>query len=176
MHYWRIDLVLPTHYVAATFRENAEYIIEDRHMEKQSIRASLIENIEAELKKDADDIDGDFIDCGIDELNVLDGLTPPTLDDGALNAAARAVRARAAWGRRNTHTKTMRKRRFIRRTIRGVCAACYASLLLLSASQLTALVTGSCLPSKIGITLCCGTKYCLCETAEAKVETGDHFP
>jgi hypothetical protein len=145
-------------------------------MKKQSMRASLIGHIESELKKDADDIDCASIDRAIDELYTLDSLTPPKLDDNTLDAAARAVRARAAWRRRNTRTKTMRKRRFIRRAIRGVCAACCASLLLLSANQIAAIVTGSCIPSKIGIKLCCGTKYCLCETVEAEVETGDHFP
>jgi hypothetical protein len=137
-------------------------------MEKQSMRASLIEHIESELKKNADDIDCASIDRAMDKLYTLDGLTPPKLDDDALNAAARAVRSRAAWRHQNTHTKTMRKRRFIRRAIRGVCAACCASLLLLSANQITAIVTGSCIPSKIGIKFCCGTKICLCEIAEAE--------
>jgi hypothetical protein len=133
-------------------------------MTKQSMRASLVEKIESELKKDADDIDGDLIDCGIDELNMLDGLVPPMLGDDTLNAAARAVRARAAWRCRNMRTKMMRKRRFIRWAIRGVCA----SLLLLSANQVTAFVTGSCIPAKIGIEFCCGTKYCHCEIVEAE--------
>jgi hypothetical protein len=145
-------------------------------MEKQSMRDSLIESIESELKKNADDIDCASIDRAIDELYTLDGLAPSKLDDDALLAAARAVRARAAWRRRNVQTKTMRKRRFIRRAIRGVCAACCASLLLLSANQITAIVTGSCIPSKIGIRFCCGTKICLCEIAEGEAETGEHFP
>jgi hypothetical protein len=139
-------------------------------MGKQSMRASLIEHIESELKKNADDIDGDFIDRAIDKLYTLDGLTPPKLSDDALDAAARTVRSRAAWRRGNTLAEGARKHRFIRRAIRGACAACCASLLLFSANQVTALVTGSCLPSKIGIKLCCGTKICLCETAEAEVE------
>jgi hypothetical protein len=29
-------------------------------------------------------------------------------------------------------------------------------------------VSGSCLPSKVGIKICCGTKYCPCGTARGE--------
>jgi hypothetical protein len=127
-------------------------------MEKQRIRNSLIEDIEFELKKKPGDIDGELIDRGIDRLYALDGLSPPGLDDEALRAAARTVRARAAWRRRNEMTERTLKRRFSRWT----WAACGAFLLFFSANYVTALLTGSCLPSKIGIKICCGTAYCVC--------------
>jgi hypothetical protein len=139
-------------------------------MEKQNMRASLIETIESELEKDAEDIDGECIDRAVDGLYALDGLSPPKLSDEALAAAARTVRSRAAWRRRNTLAEGARKRRFTRRAVRGVCAACCALLVLFSANYVTTLITGSCLPSKAGIKLCCGTKFCRCDMAEAKEE------
>jgi hypothetical protein len=141
-------------------------------MEKQSIRDSLIEHIESELKKDAGDIDGGFIDRRIDELYALDGLSPPKLSDEALDAAARTIRARAAWRRRNTQAKEARKRRFIRRVAGGAAAACCLFVLTFSANYITTLVTGSCIPSKAGIKICCGTQFCHCDTAQAE-ETGN---
>jgi hypothetical protein len=143
-------------------------------MEKRSVRVPLIESIESELKKDADDIDGAFIDRRIDELYTLDGLTPPKLSDDALDAAARTVRSRAAWRRGNTLAGQARKRRFTSLVVRGVCAACCAFLFFFSANYVTTLVTGSCIPSKMGIKICCGTKICVCETVEAEEETGYH--
>ncbi|MDR2134515.1 MAG: hypothetical protein LBP27_05350 [Treponema sp.] len=130
-------------------------------MEKQGRRDSLVRGIESELEKDAQDIDADFIDRGIDELYALDGLSPPNPGDGALRAA-RTVRARAAWRRRNTLADRERKRRFAR----GVCAACCVFLFLFSANRAITLATGSCLPSRVGIKICCGTKYCLCDAAK----------
>jgi hypothetical protein len=128
-------------------------------MEKQRIRDSLIETIEMELKKDPDGIDDGLIERGIDGLYALDGLSPPRLDDEALRAAARTVRARAAWRRRTALAERALKRRFTRWT----WAACGAFLLLFSANYAAALLTGSCLPSKIGIKICCGTAYCVCD-------------
>jgi hypothetical protein len=135
-------------------------------MEKQKRPNSLIEDIESELKKDADNLDCDFIDCRIDELYALDGLDPPKLNDEALDTAARTIRARAAWRRRNTQAKEARKYRFTRRMMRGTAAACGAFLFFFSANYLSTLVTGSCIPSKVGIKICCGTQFCVCETAE----------
>ena len=139
-------------------------------MEKQKRPNSLIEDIESELKKDADDLDCDFIDRRIDELYVLDGLDPPKLNDEALDAAARTIRARAAWRRRNTQVKEARKHRFTRRMMRGAAAACGAFLLFFSANYLSTLITGSCIPSRVGIKICCGTQFCVCEIAEAAVD------
>jgi hypothetical protein len=137
-------------------------------MEKQRVRDSLVEDIESELKKDADNIDGDLIERSIDKLFALDGLSPPEPGDEALQAAVRAIRSRAAWRRRNTLAEQVRKRRFVRRVVCGVCAACCAFLVLFSANYATTLLTGSCLPSKVGIKVCCGTKYCICDTAGEK--------
>jgi hypothetical protein len=137
-------------------------------MEKQNARDSLIEDVESELKKDARAIDGDFIDRRIDELYALDGMDPPRLNDEALAAAARTVRARAAWRRRNTQAKEARKGRFARRVFRGAVAACCLAVFGFSANYLTALVTGSCIPSKAGIKICCGTKFCFCDVAQVE--------
>jgi hypothetical protein len=145
--------------------------MEGGDMEKKSVRDSLIEDIASELEKDADSIDGDFIDRRIDELCALEGLSPPKLNGEALAAAARTVRARAAWRNRNTLTERERKRRFTRRAVRWAWAACCAVLVLFSANYVTTMVTGSCLPSKVGIKVCCGTQFCRCETAEAKEES-----
>ncbi|MDR0722479.1 MAG: hypothetical protein LBF75_06760 [Treponema sp.] len=133
-------------------------------MKKQPMRTSLIEDIESELKKDADHIDPDFIDRRIDELYGLDGLSLSKLDDEALGAATRTVLARAAWRRRNTLAKQASKRGVTRWAV----AACCAFLFLFSANYVTTLITGACLPAKVGIKICCGTKYCLCD--RAKVE------
>ena len=143
-------------------------------MEKQSTRAFLIENIESELEKNADDIDPGFIDRVIDELYALDGLSPPKLSGETLDAAARTIRSRAAWRRRNTLAEQTRKRRFIRRAVRGTCAACCALLFLFSVNYVTTLITGSCLPSKAGINICCGTKYCRCDIAKAEEKSPSH--
>jgi hypothetical protein len=143
-------------------------------VEKQDPRDSLVECIESELQKDADNIDGDRVDRAIDGLYALDGLSPPRPGSGDLEALLRAVRSRAAWRRRKTLAVRERKRRFARRALRGVWAACCASLVLLSANFVTTLATGSCLPSKVGITLCCGTRFCHCETAEAETENPSH--
>jgi hypothetical protein len=141
-------------------------------MEKNDTRNSLIEDIESELKKNADTIDPGFIDRRIDELYALDGLSPPEPSDEALDAVIRTVRSRAAWRRRNTLTKQARKRRFTRRAVRGTVAACCAFLLFVSVNYVTTLVTGSCLPSKAGIKICCGTQFCRCDPAE--MENTDH--
>jgi hypothetical protein len=122
-------------------------------MEKQSMRTSLVKNIEAELTKDADDIDPGFIDRAIDQLYALDGLSPPTLSDAALAAAARTIRSRSAWRRRNILTAGVRKRRFTRRVLRGAWAVCCAILILFSVNYAAALTTGSCLPSTVGLHL-----------------------
>ncbi|MDR0583520.1 MAG: hypothetical protein LBG57_04120 [Treponema sp.] len=143
-------------------------------MEKQNMRNSLIKDIESELQKDAEAIDGDFIDSRIDELCILEGLSPPKLNDETLNARARTVRSRAAWRRRNTLANRERKCRFARRAVRGACAACCAFLFFVSANYVTTLLTGSCLPSKVGIKLCCGTRFCHCEIAKAEEETSPH--
>ncbi|MDR2419563.1 MAG: hypothetical protein LBD79_11010 [Treponema sp.] len=140
-------------------------------MEKQGMRDSLIEDIESELKKDANDMNSDFIDRRIDELCVLDGLSPPKLDDAAIDAAARTIRARAAWRHRNTQMKETRKRRFIHGVVRGVAAACCLVFFIFSANYVSTLATGSCLPSKVGIKICCGTKFCCCDIAQTE-ETG----
>lgn len=131
-------------------------------------RDSLIENIEWELKKEAEDLDPDFIDRRIDELYRLDSLTPPKLSDETLRAAARTVRARAAWRRRNM----LARQTFRRRVTRGAVAACFVFLFLFSANYVSALLTGACLPSKVGIKICCGTKYCFCGSAQ--IEAADH--
>jgi hypothetical protein len=143
-------------------------------MEKQAKRDSLIEDIESELQKDSGDIDGDFIDRRIDELYTLDGLSPPKLSGDALDTAARTIRSRAAWRRRNTQAERERKHRITRRAVRGVCAACCAFLFFVSANHVTRLVTGSCLPSKVGIKICCGTQFCRCEIAKAEEENPHH--
>ncbi|MDR2434472.1 MAG: hypothetical protein LBD47_07875 [Treponema sp.] len=140
-------------------------------MAKEDMRDSIIENIESELKKDADDIDPDFIDRRIDELYALDGLSPPKPGDEAPDAAARTIRARAAWRRRNTQAKETRKRRFTRWAVRGTVAACCLFFFTFSANYLSTLATGSCLPSKVGIKICCGTKFCRCDIDKAE-ETG----
>ncbi|MDR0663284.1 MAG: hypothetical protein LBF80_04290 [Spirochaetaceae bacterium] len=136
-------------------------------MEKQETRDSLIKGIEQELQKDAAAVDGDFIDRWIDELCALDGVSPPKLSYNAPLAAARAIRARAAWRRRNEEAARSRKRRFTRRAVRGAAAVACAFLFFISANYLTTLATGSCLPSKAGIEICCGTRFCRCETAKA---------
>lgn len=135
-------------------------------MKKQHIRTSLIENIESELKKDADDMDPDFIDRRIDELYALDGLSSPKLSDEALCAAARAVRARALWRRQTTLAKQDIKRRFVHRASHWAVAACCGVIVFFSANYVTTLITGACIPSKVGIKICCGTKYCLCDPAK----------
>jgi hypothetical protein len=129
---------------------------------------TLIEDIESELKKDSSLIDGDLIDRSLDELYALSAVSPPCLSGEALEAAARTVRARHEYRRRNALAKRRQKRRFTRSAVRGIWAACFTALFLFSANYVTTLATGSCLPSKIGIKLCCGTKYCLCETDEPK--------
>jgi hypothetical protein len=131
-------------------------------------RNSLIDEIKSELEKEAAAIDPGFIDRRIDELYALDGLVPPKLDAEQLCAAARTVQARAAWRRRGISAKYALKRRLIR----GTMAACFSTLLLLSANYASILITGSCLPSKAGITICCGTQFCRCDTAQAE-ETGN---
>jgi hypothetical protein len=146
----------------------------DKVMEKQIKQNSLIEDIESELQKDVADIDGDFIDRRVDELYAMDGLSPPKLSDDALDAAARTIRSRAAWRRRNTLADRERKHRITRRAVRGVCAACCAFLFFVSANHVTTLVTGSCLPSKVGIKLCCGTRFCHCEIVKAEEENPYH--
>jgi hypothetical protein len=138
------------------------------------MRDFIIRDIEAELKKDADGIDGDSIDRRLDELYSLDGLSPPDLSEEALDAAARTVRARAAWRSRNTLTGRARRSRLSRRIVRGAWAACFAALFLFSANYVTTLATGSCLPSKVGISLCCGTKFCRCETVKTDGESPSH--
>ena len=143
-------------------------------MEKQAKGNSFIEDIESELQKDAEDIDGDFIDRRIDELYAMDGISPLNLGAEALEAAARTVRARAAWRRRNTLTERERKRRFTRRALRGVWAACCACLVLVSANFVTTMITGSCLPSKVDIRLCCGTRFCHCEIVQADEKNPSH--
>ena len=137
-------------------------------------RDSLVRDIESELQKDAKDIDDDFIDRRIDELYALEGRSPPKLSDEALDTAARTIRSRAAWRRRNTLAERVRKRRVTRRALRGVCAACCVFLFFVSANYMTTLVTGSCLPSKVGIKLCCGTKICRCEITKAEEENPHH--
>ncbi|MDR0637879.1 MAG: hypothetical protein LBG27_03080 [Spirochaetaceae bacterium] len=139
-------------------------------MAKQDMRNSLIKDIESELQKNVEDIDPGFIDRRVDELYALDGLTPPTRNDEALDAAARTIRARAAWRCRNTQANEARKHRFTRRAVRGAVAVCCAFLFLFSANYLTTLLTGSCLPSKVGIKVCCGTQFCHCEIAKADEE------
>ncbi|MDR0710076.1 MAG: hypothetical protein LBF77_08425 [Spirochaetaceae bacterium] len=142
-------------------------------MAEQDMRDSLIEDVKSELKKDAEDIDPDFIDRRIGELYTLDGLDPPKLSGEALDAAARTIRARAAWKRRNTLAKEARKRRFTRGVVRGAAAACCLAFFTFSANYITTLVTGSCIPSKVGIKICCGTQFCRCDPA--KMEKTDHL-
>jgi hypothetical protein len=137
-------------------------------MEKQSMRDSFIEDVKSELKKEADAIDGDFIDRRIDGLYALDGLNPPKLNDEALDAAARTIRARAAWRRRNTLAQKTRKSRFTRWAACGAVAACCLSFF---ANYLTAVVTGSCLLSKAGIKICRETTFCPCDIGKVE-ETG----
>ena len=129
-------------------------------------RDALIEEVKSELKKDAAAIDPGFIDRRIDALYALDGLGPPKLDETQLLAAARTVRARAAWRRQNIRAKRALKRRFTARAVPWAAAVCCAVLLLFSVNYVTTLLTGSCLPSKAGIKICCGTKFCLCDTGK----------
>ena len=143
-------------------------------MAKQDMRNSLIAHIELELKKDAEDIDPDCIDRRIDELYALDGCSPPKLNGEALDAAARTIRARTAWRRRNTQANHAWKHRFTRRAVRGAAAACCAFLFLFSVNYLTTLATGSCLLSKVGIKVCCGTQFCHCETSATDEENPSH--
>jgi hypothetical protein len=140
-------------------------------MEKQRRRDSLIEDIESELEKDAGSIDPDFIDCRIDELCALEGVDPPKLNDEQLSAAARTVRARAAWRRRNRQTKQARKRLFTRRAVCGAVAACCLVLFGFSANYVSILATDTCLPSKVGVKICCGTQFCRCDMTKVK-QTG----
>jgi hypothetical protein len=144
-------------------------------MEKQDTRDSLVECIEGELQKDADKIDGDRIDRALDKLYALEGLSPPRLSGEDLEAAVRTIRSRAAWRRRKILADYERKRRFARRALRGVWAACCASLILLSANFVSVLATGSCLLSKAGIKLCCGTQFCRCEIAEVDTENSSRL-
>ena len=137
---------------------------------RDSLIDSLVKDIESELQKGAEDIDPGFIDRRVDELYALDGLAPPTFNDEALDAATRTIRARAAWRRRNTQANRARKHRFTRRAVRGAVAACCAFLFFFSANYLTALLTGSCLLSKVGVKVCCGTQFCHCEIAKADGE------
>jgi hypothetical protein len=137
-------------------------------MEKQSMRDSFIEDVKSELKKDADDIDTDFIDRRIDELYALDGLSPPKLNDETLDAATRTISTRAAWRRRNTLAKETRKHRFIRRAVCGAAAACCLAFFTFSANYVATRITGSCLPSKVGIKICCETKFCPCDIVKAE--------
>ena len=137
-------------------------------MEIQKRRNSLIEAIESELEKGPGDIDPELIDRRIDELYALDGRSPPKIGDEARYAAARAVRARAAWRSRNRLTKGAAKRRFMGRAVRGAVAACCGVFFFFSANYVTTWITGSCIPSKVGIKICCGTKYCLCDPAPAE--------
>ncbi|MDR3114302.1 MAG: hypothetical protein LBU25_02145 [Treponema sp.] len=139
-------------------------------MEKQGMRDSLIENIASELKKDVPRIDSDFIDRSLDALYALDGLSPPKLSDEALGAAARTVKARAAWRHRNRLERRALKGRFIRRA----WAACFAALLLFFINYVTTVVTGYCLPSQVGIKICCGTTYCFCDTSKTEQENPSH--
>ena len=127
-------------------------------------RDSIIADIESELKKG--DPDPSFIDRRIDELYRLDGLSPPKMSPEQLQAAARTVLARAGWRRRNELTKRASKRRFILGAARWAAAACFLFLFLFSSNYVSILLTGSCLPSKAGIKICCGTKICLCDTDE----------
>jgi hypothetical protein len=134
-------------------------------------RDSLIEEIKAELEKDAAAIDPDFIDRRIDELYALDGLNPPKLDDEQLRAAARTVEARADWRRQNSAAKRASKRRVTAKAVRWALAACSAALIFFSVNYITALATGACLPSRVGIKICCGTQFCLCDMDKME-ETG----
>jgi hypothetical protein len=134
-------------------------------------RSSLIEDIQAELQKDAAAIAPDFIDRCIDELYALDGLISPKPDDEAVRTAARTVRARALWRRQNIAAKRALTRRVRSRAVRWTLAACSAVLIFFSVNYITALATGDCLPSRVGIKICCGTKFCLCDTDKTK-ETG----
>jgi hypothetical protein len=68
-----------------------------------------------------------------------------------------------------------RKDRFTRRVVRGAMAACFAALFFFSANQVTTLITGSCLPSKVGIKLCCGTQFCHCEITKAEEENSPNL-
>ena len=133
------------------------------------MRDFLIGRIQSELKKNADDLDPDLIDRGIDGLYALDGLSPPKASDEQLRAAVRTIRARADWRRRNRLAERSVKRRFTRRAVRWAVAACFMVLLLFSANYVSTLITGACLPSRVGIKICCGTKYCLCDTKEENV-------
>jgi hypothetical protein len=125
-------------------------------------RNYLIEEVKLELQKDAAAIDGDFIDRRIDELYALDGLSPPTLDDEQLRTAARTVQARAHWRHRNILEKRASKRRIGSRAVRWAAAVCFSALAFFSVNHITVLVTGACLPSRMGIKICCGTKICFC--------------
>jgi hypothetical protein len=136
-------------------------------MEKQNMRDSLIADVETELKKDAGDIDGDFIDRRIDELYALDGVSPPSLNDEDMAAAVRTIRTRAAW-KRNRAAVEARKRRFVRRVVRGAVAACCLAVFAFSANYLVIMATGSCIPSRAGIKTCCGTEICPCAIARAE--------
>jgi hypothetical protein len=132
------------------------------------MRDSLIEEVASELKKDADDIDPGFIDRRIDELCARGGLSLPTLGDEALEATARTIRARAGWRRQTMLAKEVRKRRFTRAALRGAAAACCLALFAVFTNYLTIQATGSCIPSKVGIKICCGTSICLCDTAQTE--------
>ena len=134
-------------------------------------RDSIIADIESELKKD--DPDPGLIDRRIDELYRLDGLSPPKMSAEQLQAAARTVLARAGWRRRNELVKRASKRRFTLGAARWAAAACFLFLFLFSSNYVTILLTGSCLPSKAGIKICCGTKFCLCDTD--KTERTEHL-
>jgi hypothetical protein len=131
-------------------------------------RNSLIEEVKAELEKDAAAIDPGFIDRRIDELYALDGMTPPKLDAEQLRAATRTVQARAAWRRRNRAVTRTLKRRVVSRVVRWAAAACCFAFITFSVNYITTLITGNCIPSKVGIKICCGTKYCLCDTDKMK--------
>ncbi|MDR2343074.1 MAG: hypothetical protein LBD86_00910, partial [Spirochaetaceae bacterium] len=54
------------------------------------------------------------------------------------------------------------------RAVRWALAACSAVLIFFSVNYITALATGACLPSRVGIKICCGTKICLCDTDKMK--------
>jgi hypothetical protein len=110
-------------------------------------RDALINDIEAELKKDASGIDLDFIDRRIDELYALDGLAPPKLQDEQLQGRCPDNAGPRRMETRNTPAKRALKRRAVSWSV----AACFTVLFLFSANYVSTMIIDTCLPSKVGI-------------------------
>ncbi|MDR2943030.1 MAG: hypothetical protein LBV17_10605 [Treponema sp.] len=130
------------------------------------IRDTLWRDIELELEKNTDLIDTDYIDRRINELCELEarrsGLRPPRTGEFQIKAVINRITARF---RRKMPVKRLRN------VIRLATVACIALIIaFFPINYVYTRVTNRCLPKKIGITICCGTDYCIC--SPNKEQTG----